>query len=161
LGLLPEPSLPLVKVSQATIVLPVAVRSVATDRRQSNRAPILPDERPGVARLLPWGVAHGPYPGAVAAHVRTSQLAPPERSKTRPSRGEERVSTVGVVGVGAMGTVMVERFLAVGLRTVVYDVSAPALERAVALGAEPRSSPAHVGQVADVVDVMVRTDDEM
>jgi 3-hydroxyisobutyrate dehydrogenase-like beta-hydroxyacid dehydrogenase len=60
-----------------------------------------------------------------------------------------------------MGSVFVERFRAAGLRTVVYDVSAAAVERAVALGAESCASPEEVGATADVVDVMVRTDQQM
>src|SRR4051794_23645278 len=71
------------------------------------------------------------------------------------------MNTVGIIGIGAMGSVIVERFAAAGLRTFVYDVSAPALERAVALGAEPCASPAEVGRAAEVVDVMVRTDQQM
>jgi 3-hydroxyisobutyrate dehydrogenase-like beta-hydroxyacid dehydrogenase len=75
--------------------------------------------------------------------------------------GEESVETVGVIGVGAMGSAFVERFRAAGLRTLVYDVSPVAMERAAALGAEPCPSPAAVGKAADVVDVMVRTDRQM
>ena len=71
------------------------------------------------------------------------------------------MNTAGVVGVGAMGTVIVERHRGAGLRVMAYDVSEAAMDRAAALGAEPCPSPAAVGNTADVVGVMVRTDEEM
>jgi 3-hydroxyisobutyrate dehydrogenase-like beta-hydroxyacid dehydrogenase len=71
------------------------------------------------------------------------------------------MQTVGVVGAGAMGSVMVERFLAAGLQTFVYDVSAPAVQRATALGAVACPSPAEVAAASESVSVMVRTDDQM
>src|SRR4051812_41706557 len=71
------------------------------------------------------------------------------------------MGTAGVVGVGAMGTVIVERHLDAGLQVLAYDVSAAAMERAAALGAEPCPSPAAVGKAAEIVGVMVRTDEQM
>jgi 3-hydroxyisobutyrate dehydrogenase-like beta-hydroxyacid dehydrogenase len=68
---------------------------------------------------------------------------------------------VAVVGVGAMGSVMVERFLAARLRTVVYDVSEVAVQRALALGAVAAGSPAEAAAQAECCSVMVRTDDQM
>src|SRR5262245_11831446 len=75
--------------------------------------------------------------------------------------GERQMDTTGVVGVGAMGSVIVERLVEAGRQVAAYDVSAAALERAVALGAQPCASPADVGRAADVVGVMVRTDAQM
>jgi 3-hydroxyisobutyrate dehydrogenase len=60
-----------------------------------------------------------------------------------------------------MGLAMIERFVAAGLRTRVYDVSAPAMERAVAAGAVAGTSPAEVAAASESVSVMVRTDDQM
>jgi 3-hydroxyisobutyrate dehydrogenase-like beta-hydroxyacid dehydrogenase len=71
------------------------------------------------------------------------------------------MKTVGVVGTGAMGLAMVERFLTAGLRASVYDVSGPALERAVALGAVAGTSAAEVAAASDSVSMMVRSDDQM
>jgi 3-hydroxyisobutyrate dehydrogenase-like beta-hydroxyacid dehydrogenase len=71
------------------------------------------------------------------------------------------MGTAGVVGVGAMGTVIVERHRRAGLQVLAYDVSNAALERAAALGAEPCPSPAAVGRAAEDVGVLVRTDEQM
>jgi 3-hydroxyisobutyrate dehydrogenase-like beta-hydroxyacid dehydrogenase len=71
------------------------------------------------------------------------------------------VVTAGVVGVGAMGAVIVERHRGAGLRVLAYDVSDAAMALAATLGAETCASPAAVGQAADVVGVMVRTGDQM
>src|SRR5947209_20470718 len=71
------------------------------------------------------------------------------------------MQTVGVVGAGAMGTVIVERFLAAGLRVGVYDVSAEARQRAAGLGAVVAPSPSALAAQADWMSVMVRTDAQM
>jgi 3-hydroxyisobutyrate dehydrogenase len=71
------------------------------------------------------------------------------------------METAGVVGVGAMGTVIVERHRGAGLRVLAYDVSDAAMARAATLGAELYPSPAAVAREADVVGVMVRNDDQM
>lgn len=71
------------------------------------------------------------------------------------------METVGVVGAGAMGSVFVELFRRAEVRTLVYDVSADAVDRAVALGAEACASPAEIARQADVVDVMVRTNEQL
>src|SRR5579859_6951061 len=87
----------------------------------------------------------------------------------RPTRGpgtatdekESKMETVGLIGAGAMGLAMVERFLAAGLRTYVYDVSEPAVQRAVALGAVAGLSAGDVAAASEAVSVMVRTDDQL
>ena len=69
--------------------------------------------------------------------------------------------TVGIVGVGAMGSTFVELFVEAGLRPLVFDVSSAAIERARGLGGEPCASAFELAQKADIVDVMVRRDSEM
>ena len=69
--------------------------------------------------------------------------------------------TVGVVGVGSMGSVFVEHFVAAGVPTLVYDVSSAAVQSAGALGAKPCESIAELAHEADIVDVMVRNDMQM
>jgi 3-hydroxyisobutyrate dehydrogenase len=69
--------------------------------------------------------------------------------------------TVGVVGVGSMGSVFVERFVAAGVPTLAYDASDAAVRSAAALGAKPCASLAELADAADVVDVMVRNDTQM
>ena len=71
------------------------------------------------------------------------------------------METAGVVGTGAMGSVIVERLVKAGRKVLAYDVSPAALERAATAGAEPCASPAAVGRGADVVGVMVLSDEQM
>jgi 3-hydroxyisobutyrate dehydrogenase len=68
---------------------------------------------------------------------------------------------VAVIGVGAMGSVIVERFLQAGRTTLVYDVSAAATPLTVALGAQAAASPAEAAAAAECCSVMVRTDEQM
>lgn len=71
------------------------------------------------------------------------------------------MDSVGVVGVGAMGSVFVERFRTAGLETMVYDVSDTAVQRAMALGASAAGSLLELAQSVAFVDIMVRTDAQM
>jgi 3-hydroxyisobutyrate dehydrogenase len=68
------------------------------------------------------------------------------------------MTTAAVIGVGAMGSAFVERFHKGGVKTVVYDVSQPAVDAAVAQGARAAASPAEAAREADFVDVMVLDD---
>jgi 3-hydroxyisobutyrate dehydrogenase len=70
-------------------------------------------------------------------------------------------AVVGVIGAGAMGSALIERFHLAGAKTLVYDVSPEAMERAKALGSAAGESAAAVAEAADIVDVVVRTDDEV
>lgn len=70
------------------------------------------------------------------------------------------MDTVGVIGVGKMGSGLVARLLLAGVRPVVYDVDAGAMERAQAAGALPVGSPAAVAREAKIIDVVVATDDQ-
>jgi len=68
---------------------------------------------------------------------------------------------VGLVGVGAMGTALLERLRLAGVQPIAYDIDAVALDRARSLGADVASSVSELARVATVVDVVVRSDDEM
>jgi 3-hydroxyisobutyrate dehydrogenase len=68
---------------------------------------------------------------------------------------------VGLVGAGAMGSALLERLRLAGAQAIVYDIDPAALERARALGAETVASVAEVARAAAVVDVVVRSDDEV
>jgi len=68
---------------------------------------------------------------------------------------------VGLVGVGAMGTALLERLRLAGVQPIAYDIDATAIERARNLGADIAASVAEVARTASVVDLVVRTDDEM
>jgi 3-hydroxyisobutyrate dehydrogenase len=68
---------------------------------------------------------------------------------------------VGMVGVGAMGGALLERLKLAGVQPIVYDIDAEALEKARAAGAEIADSAAAVARASSIVDVVVRSDDEM
>lgn len=68
---------------------------------------------------------------------------------------------VGLVGVGAMGSALLGRLKLAGVETVVYDIDPAALEAARAAGAAVAGSAAEAAESATIVDVAVRTDEEM
>ncbi len=72
-----------------------------------------------------------------------------------------KVSTVGVVGYGAMGSIWVERLRRAGLETIVYDYSGSAKAVAEAAGIECATSAAALASACDVVCVLVRTEDQV
>jgi 3-hydroxyisobutyrate dehydrogenase len=71
------------------------------------------------------------------------------------------METVGMVGVGAMGSALLERLRLAHVEPVVYDISSEALDRARAAGAEPAGDAAAVARTSTIVDVVVRTDDDV
>jgi 3-hydroxyisobutyrate dehydrogenase-like beta-hydroxyacid dehydrogenase len=68
--------------------------------------------------------------------------------------------TVGLIGVGAMGSALLERLHKAGRRVQAYDISKDAIERAASVGALIVGSPAAATRGASKVHVFVRTDDE-
>ncbi len=58
---------------------------------------------------------------------------------------------VGIVGLGTMGGRIVNALLGAGHKVVVHDMSASAVEKAVAAGARSVNSSADVGAAAQVV----------
>lgn len=71
------------------------------------------------------------------------------------------METVGIVGLGNMGSALFSRLRLAQVEAVGYDIDAAALERAKADGVEPVSSSADVARAATLVDVVVRTDEEV
>lgn len=71
------------------------------------------------------------------------------------------MEAVGLIGVGAMGSALLERLLAAGAQVVAYDRHEPALEAAAKLGATAAASAKDVAERATLVDVVVRTDEEV
>ena len=72
------------------------------------------------------------------------------------------METIGMIGTGAMGLALLERLKIAGIPDVVcYDVYGPALENARKLGFSTSASVAEVADRATLIDVVVRTDQDM
>lgn len=72
------------------------------------------------------------------------------------------METIGMIGTGAMGLALLERLKIAGIPDVVcYDVYGPALENARKLGFSTAASVAELAGRATLIDVVVRTDQDM
>jgi len=72
------------------------------------------------------------------------------------------VEQIGMIGTGAMGLALLERLKHAGEKDVVcYDAHAPALNAATALGYHAATSVAEVARHATLIDIVVRTDQDM
>lgn len=65
------------------------------------------------------------------------------------------MSRYGYIGLGMMGSAMVENLISTEAEVTVYDVDPAAVDAAVALGAAAAASPAEVAEVSDAVSVCV------
>lgn len=68
---------------------------------------------------------------------------------------------IGMIGTGAMGLALLERLKLAGVEAVCYDSHAPALEPVRALGMQTLSSAAEVAKQSTLIDIVVRTDQDM
>jgi 3-hydroxyisobutyrate dehydrogenase len=68
---------------------------------------------------------------------------------------------VGMIGVGAMGLALLKRLKQGGVQAAVYDTHGPSLEPARALGCKIASSAAEVADESTLIDVVVRTDEDV
>jgi len=66
-----------------------------------------------------------------------------------------------MIGVGAMGSALLERLKIAGVQATVYDIDPAALEAARSLGARVAGSIAELTAASTIIDVVVRTDDEI
>lgn len=71
------------------------------------------------------------------------------------------VKRTGVIGLGAMGLQMARHMVGKGFAVAGYDVDVDAMRRAVEHGAKTCRSPAEVGAHAEVMIVMVATDQQV
>lgn len=68
---------------------------------------------------------------------------------------------IGFVGTGAMGTALLSRLKIVGVPSTAFDIVPQALEQAEKLGADPAASAKAVAQASTLIDVVVRSDQEV
>lgn len=68
---------------------------------------------------------------------------------------------VGMIGVGAMGSALLERLKLAGVEATAFDIAPSAVEAARSLGARVAPSATAVAQGSTLIDVVVRTDREV
>ena len=68
---------------------------------------------------------------------------------------------IGFVGTGAMGSALLSRLKLAGASALAFDIAPKAMEAARAEGARPADSAKSVAQQSTIVDVVVRTDEEV
>jgi 3-hydroxyisobutyrate dehydrogenase-like beta-hydroxyacid dehydrogenase len=68
---------------------------------------------------------------------------------------------VGMVGVGAMGSALLERLRLAGEAVLTYDIAPEARDRARALDASVAESSADVARACTIIDVVVRTEQDV
>jgi 3-hydroxyisobutyrate dehydrogenase len=68
---------------------------------------------------------------------------------------------VGIVGVGKMGSALLERLKLAGIEATAFDIAPSAVEAARALGARIAPSSKAVAESSTIIDVVVRTDQEI
>jgi 3-hydroxyisobutyrate dehydrogenase-like beta-hydroxyacid dehydrogenase len=68
---------------------------------------------------------------------------------------------IGFVGTGAMGSALLSRLKLAGVKAVTFDIAPTGVEAARAEGAEIASSAKAVAQASTIIDVVVRTDQEV
>jgi len=71
------------------------------------------------------------------------------------------VEKIGMIGTGAMGLALLERLKLAGAAVACYDAYAPALVQAAALGMRAVDSAAEVAAESTLIDIVVRTDQDM
>jgi 3-hydroxyisobutyrate dehydrogenase len=71
------------------------------------------------------------------------------------------VEKIGMIGTGAMGLALAERLKLAGVEAVCYDSYTPALEPVRALGMRVVGSSAEVAKESTLIDIVVRTDQDM
>jgi 3-hydroxyisobutyrate dehydrogenase len=71
------------------------------------------------------------------------------------------METIGIVGVGAMGSALMERLKLANIAATAFDIAPAAVDAARALGARIAASAKAVAQASTIMDVVVRTDQEV
>lgn len=68
---------------------------------------------------------------------------------------------IGFVGTGAMGSALLSRLKLANVPAIAFDIAPAAMEAARREGAEPATSAKEVAQSSTIIDVVVRTDQEV
>jgi 3-hydroxyisobutyrate dehydrogenase-like beta-hydroxyacid dehydrogenase len=68
---------------------------------------------------------------------------------------------IGFVGTGAMGSALLSRLKIAGVTVTAYDIAPQALEEAKSLGSQTVASAKAVAQASTLIDVVVRTDQDI
>lgn len=110
-----------------------------------------PDEGPGLAGSISPRRPDDPEP----ADEPNGSWEPNEPGK----RGEPVGETIGLIGLGAMGSRFAQRWLDAGYRVVGHDADPAAMERAVGRGVDRAGSPAEVADRVETVLVSLPTPD--
>ena len=71
------------------------------------------------------------------------------------------METIGFVGTGAMGSALLSRLKLADIKALAFDIAPAALDAARAEGAEIAASAKAVAQTATIIDVVVRTDQDV
>jgi 3-hydroxyisobutyrate dehydrogenase-like beta-hydroxyacid dehydrogenase len=71
------------------------------------------------------------------------------------------MESIGFVGTGAMGSALLSRLKLAGIQAVAFDIAPAGIDAARAEGAEILTSAKAVAQRATLIDVVVRTDEEV
>ena len=71
------------------------------------------------------------------------------------------METIGFVGTGAMGSALLSRLKLANIKALAFDIAPAALDTARAEGAEVAASAKAVAQAATIIDVVVRTDQDV
>ncbi|KAL6364239.1 hypothetical protein LRP88_02156 [Fusarium phalaenopsidis] len=90
--------------------------------------------------------------------VKTQASQTVDREVLTPSTTPLEISTIGVIGLGAMGQGMASSLVRAGFKVRGYDVFSPAVDKFAANGEEaiPTASPAEAAKGADVLVLMVQ-----
>lgn len=87
-------------------------------------------------------------------------LPPVTDTATDAARQPGDPGTIGLIGLGIIGSKIAEHIAGVGYRIAVHDVRAEAVQEAVNAGARPAAHPAEVAAVTDTVLVCVQNDEQ-
>src|SRR5579885_665418 len=115
-------------------------------------------------REMPWTRRRPRTGGINAGHdliVAAARRSGPAKEKKMPMTQIHSVKRTGMIGLGAMGIQFARHMARKGFDVAGHDIDADAVRRAENAGIRHRASPAEIGKHAEVVVVMVATDEQV